>query len=323
MPKNHTIPDNTNETESPPMTASQVKWMIDAAITKHRTSPQTSPTELSLPELVSIEVKSQMSDLTTSIAATAANQPQIIANQMKTMMHDSDYFKTAVQAKLTEFKAHLSNKSPTDWSAVIDGKLTALTHENKQTKLELDDYKAQLSTLLELQRYDARAVTSITKRLKSTTNDKNESNALIQTTITKLSQVKLEMSKRPKLQTIRDETDAKLSALENKVLPEVELRVSAIEAATPLIGGIVMWNGMASLRNSQALIQWTKGDMRHHLTKIRLYGSNWDEGAKILEDPNNAFIPERDTPYIDTPLMPISGPPGGPGNDTSRSALFK
>jgi hypothetical protein len=242
---------------------------------------------------------------------------------MKTMMHESDYFKTAVQAKLTEFKAQLSNKAPTDWNAVIDRKLTALTHENQQTKLELDDYKAQLSTLLDLQRLDARTVSSITKRLECITNDKDASNALIHSTIVKLSQVEIEMSKCPKLQTIRDETDAKLNALENKVLTEVELRVSAIEADIPLIGGIVMWNGIASLRNSQALIQWTKGDMKCYLTKIRLHGSNWDEGAKILEDPHNAFIPERDTPYIDTPLMPISGPPGGPGNYPSKSAPLK
>jgi DNA repair ATPase RecN len=235
MLNDNTIPDNNKDTESPPVTASQVKWMIDASITKHLTSPQIPPTELSLPELVSIEVKSQMSNMTTSIAATAANQPQIIANQMK----------TAVQAKLTEFKAQLSNKAPTDWNSVIDGKLTALTHENQQTKLELDDYKAQLSTLLELQWHDARKFTSITKRLECTTNNKNESNTLIQSTITKQSQVEIEMSKRPKLQTIRDETDANLNSLESKVLTEVELQVSAIEAATPLIGGIVMWNGTA------------------------------------------------------------------------------
>jgi hypothetical protein len=88
-----TIPDNTKYIESQPVTVSQVKWMIDAAITKHQASPQTSPTELSLPELVSVKVKSQISDLTSSIAATAANQPRIIADQMKNMMHGSDYFK--------------------------------------------------------------------------------------------------------------------------------------------------------------------------------------------------------------------------------------
>jgi hypothetical protein len=63
MPNDRTILDNTKDIESPPVTASQVKWMIDAAITKHQTSPQTSPTELSLPELVSIEVKSQINEL--------------------------------------------------------------------------------------------------------------------------------------------------------------------------------------------------------------------------------------------------------------------
>jgi hypothetical protein len=236
----HTILNNTKETASPPVTASQVKWMIDAAITKHQASSQTSPTELSLPELVSIEVKSQMSDLISSIATTAANQPRIIADHMKNMMHGSDYFKTAVQAKLTEFRVQLSNKAPTDWNAVIDGKLTALTHENQQTKLELEYYKARFSTLLELQRLEARTVASITKRLDGTTKDKDAYNASIQSAMVKISQVEIELSKRPKLQTIQDETDVKLNALENKVLIEVELRVSAIGAATPLSGGIVM-----------------------------------------------------------------------------------
>jgi hypothetical protein len=319
----YTILDTSTETESPPVTASQVKWMIDAAITKHQASSQTSPTELSLPELVSIEVKSQMSDLTSSIAATAANQPRIITDHMKNMMHGSDYFKAAVQAKLTEFNVQLLNKAPTDWTAVVDGKLTALTHENQQTKLELEDYKTRYSTLLELQRLEARTVASITKRLDCTTKDNDASNASIQSAMVKISQVEIELSKRPKLQKVRDETDAKLNALENKVLTEVELRVSPIEAAIPLIGGIAMWNGIASLKNSQALIQWTKGDMKTHKTKIRLHGSNWDEGAKILEDPNNAFTPEQDTSYIDTPLMPISGPPGGPGGDPSKSAPLK
>jgi hypothetical protein len=315
--------ETNTETESPPVTASQVRWMIDAAIKKHQATSQTCPTDLSLPELVSLEVKSQMSDLTSSIAATAANQPRIIADHMKNMMHGSDYFKTAVQAKLTEFKVQLSNKAPTDWNAMVDEKLSTLEHENQQTKLALEDSKARYSNLLELQRFEASTVASMKKRLECATKNNDASCASIQSAMVKISQVEIELSKRPKLQKVRDETDAKLTALENKVLTEVELRVSAIEAAIPLIGGIVMWNGIASLKNSQALIQWTKGDMKSHLTKIRLHGSNWDEGAKILEDPNNAFIPERDTTYIDTPLMPISGPPGGPGDDPPKSAPLK
>jgi hypothetical protein len=242
---------------------------------------------------------------------------------MRDMMNGSEYFKTAVQAKIAELKVELSNKAPTDWNAMVDQKLSALQHENQQTKLALKESKARYFNILEHQRLEASTVASMKNHLDCASKDDDASCASIQSAMVKISRVGIELSKRPKLQKIRDEIDAKLSALEDKVLTEVEIRVSAMEAATPLIGSIVMWNGIASLKNMQTLIQWMKGDMKSHLTRIRPHGSSWDAGAKILEDPNNVFIPERDTAYIDTPTMPISGPPGGPGGDPSMSAPLK